>query len=172
MKVLLVLCVVGATSACKYWCKAPGATKYECCDDGNPYFNPDDNDDTVTEAVADFIPANSGDSSSCYYYCVYKGATYCCGDSSQPLPVNHDTHEGECAEEEEQKCKSQGIYYLAKGQGKTSGAIMLVSGVAKDKPSCASDGYCAKDQKCCASNCVNRHICMKALHDKEPEKEE
>ncbi|XP_047485482.1 uncharacterized protein LOC125036706 isoform X1 [Penaeus chinensis] len=170
--IFVVLALAGTSSACKYFCKSPVTQEYECCDDGNPYYNPEEDEGVTAEVVPVDLPAAdlpSGPSSNCYYYCAYDGEVYCCGDVSRPIPESHDDHDGKCADEADQVCKSTGIFFLSKAQAKTSGAIQLFAGSAKEEPSCASDGYCAQDQKCCASKCVRRHICMKALEEDEKE---
>ncbi|XP_069174175.1 uncharacterized protein [Procambarus clarkii] len=143
---LLLTAVAGSATACKYWCKIPDSSSYECCDEGNHTHE-------------------DGSPSNCYYYCVYHGDVYCCADSSMPIPTSHDSHEGRCPEEEDQVCKSNGIFLVTKKAkvAKTSGSVQLVSGEPKRLPSCASDGYCAQDQKCCPSKCVRKHICMASL---------
>ncbi|XP_071523992.1 uncharacterized protein [Panulirus ornatus] len=171
---LVAVMVVGSSSACKYWCKNPSNQEYECCDDGNPYFQPEEE-----EGPSEAPPAPTGDgvepaSSGCYYYCAYDGEVYCCGDDVAAIPDNHDPHTGRCPEEEEQVCKSSGIFLVTKKAklAKTSGSIQLVSGEAKQQPVCASDGYCAEDQKCCPSKCARRHICMKSLSEESDEEED
>ncbi|KAK7078487.1 hypothetical protein SK128_015509 [Halocaridina rubra] len=76
-------------------------------------------------------------------------------------------HEGRCPEEEEQVCKSTGVFLNPKisKQKKASGAIRLVSGPGKEQLSCASDGYCSAEEKCCPSQCARKHICMKAIDE-------
>ncbi|KAK8742636.1 hypothetical protein OTU49_001599, partial [Cherax quadricarinatus] len=90
----------------------------------------------------------------------------CCADTSMPIPPNHDPHDGRCPEEEEQVCKSSGIFLAIKKAkvAKTSGTVQLVSGEGKQQPNCASDGYCSQEQKCCPSKCARKHICMLSLN--------
>lgn len=180
LNLFLLLVVVSSASACTYFCKAPGKFEYECCDDGNPYFTPETDETSGDDSVAaeseektevDSTPdSNEGSQATvgCFYYCAYKGEVYCCGDSSRPIPESHDNHEGRCPEEEEQVCKSTGVFLNSKKvQGKTSGALRLVSGPGKEELPCASDGYCSDEEKCCASQCARKHICMKALDEEE-----
>lgn len=35
-------------------------------------------------------------------------------------------------------------------------------GYKQKAAACASDGYCARDEKCCPSKCAQRHVCLKA----------
>nr|QNF22597.1 carcinin [Macrobrachium nipponense] len=219
VKFLVLLVAVSSASACKYFCRKPGTFEYECCDNGNPYYTPDEpvTDDVeeketvVTEAApapapakeqavvaetctywclvpnsSDYVCCDDGNSfideaatevvpesekkfvtfppSNCYYYCAYDGKVYCCGDVSQPIPESHANHDGQCPTEEEQTCKSTGVYLISKKyNAKTSGAIRLASGPAKEQLTCASDGYCQEDEKCCPSHCARKHICLKAL---------
>lgn len=55
--------------------------------------------------------------------------------------------------------------------GRTSGALLLSEGDVKEKPSCASDGYCKAEERCCPSKCAQRHICLKSLPEEEDEEE-
>nr|QNF22598.1 carcinin isoform 2 [Macrobrachium nipponense] len=193
VKFLVLLVAVSSASACKYFCRKPGTFEYECCDNGNPYFTSDEpvTDDVeeketvvieadpapapakeqavVAEAATEVVPESEKKfvtfpPSNCYYYCAYDGKVYCCGDVSQPIPESHANHDGQCPTEEEQTCKSTGVYLISKKyNAKTSGAIRLASGPAKEQLTCASDGYCQEDEKCCPSHCARKHICLKAL---------
>ncbi|XP_068236617.1 uncharacterized protein [Palaemon carinicauda] len=187
VKFVILLVALSSASACKYFCRKPGTFEYECCDAGNPYFpseevTPPEEGNTeqasesdaatevaVADAVTDAVPESSlkivtHPPSNCYYYCAYDGKVYCCGDASQPIPESHANHDGRCPSEEEQTCKSTGVYLISKKyQAKTSGAIRLASGPAKEQLTCASDGYCLEDEKCCPSHCGRKHICLKSL---------
>ncbi|XP_066939908.1 uncharacterized protein [Macrobrachium rosenbergii] len=189
VKFLVLLVAVSAASACKYFCRKPGTFEYECCDNGNPYFTseepvtvveekeqaavteetPAEEAAVVAEGAKEVVPENekkfvTQPPSNCYYYCAYDGKVYCCGDVSQPIPESHANHDGQCPTEEEQTCKSTGVYLISKKyNAKTSGAIRLASGPAKEQLTCASDGYCQEDEKCCPSHCARKHICLKAL---------
>ncbi|XP_068236616.1 uncharacterized protein [Palaemon carinicauda] len=151
---------VAVADLCSYWCLAPNTSDYVCCEDGNPF-----TDDAVTDAVPESsLKIVTHPPSNCYYYCAYDGKVYCCGDASQPIPESHANHDGRCPSEEEQTCKSTGVYLISKKyQAKTSGAIRLASGPAKEQLTCASDGYCLEDEKCCPSHCGRKHICLKSL---------
>ncbi|XP_045625352.1 uncharacterized protein [Procambarus clarkii] len=102
----------------------------------------------------------------CRYYCMWKEDPYCCDDGSNPLPPDHEIHEGlACPPMGDQICKSDAIY-LATYSIKTarySGSLPLVKGAPKEQLMCASDGYCLEDEKCCPSQCAGRHICLPGL---------
>ncbi|XP_050719998.1 uncharacterized protein LOC127000375 [Eriocheir sinensis] len=173
---LVVLAALGGASACKYYCKVPNGNTYICCDDGNPFLDTADDEPApgydsaeVDDEVfpSEYPPAANG----CLYYCSYDGAVYCCADNSVPIPENQNQHEGLCPEEEEQVCKTQGIFLVTKKSktGRTSGALLLAEGDVKEKPSCASDGYCGEEERCCPSKCAQRHICLKSLPEEDDE---
>ncbi|XP_037797502.1 proline-rich extensin-like protein EPR1 [Penaeus monodon] len=91
LNLIFMLALAGTSSACKYFCKSPVTQEYECCDDGNPYYNPEEDQGVTAEVVPVDIPAAelpSGPSSNCYYYCAYDGEVYCCGDVSRPSEYN------------------------------------------------------------------------------------
>ncbi|XP_045121844.1 uncharacterized protein LOC123510623 [Portunus trituberculatus] len=167
---LLVVAVVGRASACKFYCKNPVSGDYVCCDDGNPFLVLESEEEQEPEVYPPYEYPPSG--TGCVYYCAYEGSTYCCADTSVPIPSSHEAHEGRCPEEGEQVCKSQGIFlYTKKAKtGRTSGSLLLANGDAKQQGSCASDGYCAKDEKCCPSKCARRHICLKSLTKEDDDK--
>ncbi|XP_042236425.1 uncharacterized protein LOC121875768 isoform X4 [Homarus americanus] len=168
---LVVVALAGPAAACKYWCKTPNSNTYECCDKGNPYYTPQEEDyDTpyVSDDASSTTTAGTGDAqahSNCYYYCTYDGDVYCCADDSRPIPKSHDNHDGSCPEEEDQMCKSSGIFLRPKKPkvAKTSGSIQLADDNGKLLQSCASDGYCKEDERCCASKCARKHVCLKSL---------
>ncbi|XP_070000108.1 proline-rich protein 36, partial [Penaeus vannamei] len=88
--ILVFLALAGTSSGCKYFCKSPVTQQYECCDDGNPYYNPEEDEGVTAEVVPVDLPAElpSGPSSNCFYYCAYDGEVYCCGDVSRPSEYN------------------------------------------------------------------------------------
>lgn len=152
--------VLGEKS-CTYYCKNPDTSEYECCDEGNPFLT------TTTEVVKVFSKeaeeVEKSESSGCYYYCSFKGKTYCCGTEEQGLPLNHDTHDGRCAVFKEQTCKKDGVY-LSKAY-----KAFLVSKGRKmanlNIETCASDGYCQEYEKCCENYCDEKHTCMASVFD-------
>ncbi|XP_018009054.2 uncharacterized protein LOC108666653 isoform X1 [Hyalella azteca] len=105
-------------------------------------------------------------SSSCRYYCAYGGSVYCCDDGSLTMPGDHDPHGGRCPSELEQLCKGDNIYLSLKARkaGRTLSGGEELSKLGDGAVMCASDGYCAEDEKCCTSMCHKRHVCLKTLH--------
>ncbi|XP_042878949.1 proline-rich protein 36-like [Penaeus japonicus] len=93
--ILVVLALAGTSSGCKYFCKSPVTQEYECCDDGNPYYNPEEDEGVAAEVVPVDLPAEipAGPSSNCFYYCAYEGEVYCCGDVSRPSEYNDSDYE-------------------------------------------------------------------------------
>ncbi|XP_053635857.1 uncharacterized protein [Cherax quadricarinatus] len=126
----------------------------------------------LREALLVVVLCVLGPALSCKYWCKIPDSTsYKCCDDNHPyytnkVPPNHDPHDGRCPEEEEQVCKSSGIFLAIKKAkvAKTSGTVQLVSGEGKQQPNCASDGYCSQEQKCCPSKCARKHICMLSLN--------
>ncbi|KAK4286815.1 hypothetical protein Pmani_040097 [Petrolisthes manimaculis] len=173
MRFVLMLVVVGvvACQECKVFCKHEEGPTYYCCDDEyNAYYS----QESSSQPPASASQATSlQPESNCYYYCVYDGGAYCCADNTRPIPASHDRHEGSCVEEEDQVCKSSGIYLLTKKAkvSKTSGALQLASQPGKELDSCASDGYCKSDERCCPSKCARKHVCLKALPEEEQQEE-
>ncbi|XP_042874424.1 uncharacterized protein LOC122254681 isoform X2 [Penaeus japonicus] len=99
--------------------------------------------------------------SNCRYYCGYDGDAYCCDDGTRPIPEDHDDNPGGCVEMEEHICESDAIFYNS-----SSGTKQLFSGSPVDTPPCASDGYCAEDEKCCPTPCARKHLCLAATAEK------
>ncbi|XP_042236408.1 uncharacterized protein LOC121875768 isoform X2 [Homarus americanus] len=157
---------------CSYWCLKPHTTDYQCCDTLDYSLQGDESlyhdESQPSDDASSTTTAGTGDAqahSNCYYYCTYDGDVYCCADDSRPIPKSHDNHDGSCPEEEDQMCKSSGIFLRPKKPkvAKTSGSIQLADDNGKLLQSCASDGYCKEDERCCASKCARKHVCLKSL---------
>jgi len=150
--------------ACRYWCDNPNtdAIDYVCCDDGNPWYRgaavPDDTDAEDVEVVPAEV-ANDARPSGCMYYCLYNNESYCCHSSEDGAPpADHEENAGRCpTEEEEQSCKAP-FSADKKAEGKTKRISSVF--VGKHDKMCASDGYCAEEEKCCPNKCHKIHTCM------------
>ncbi|KAF2348155.1 WAP-type 'four-disulfide core' domain [Trinorchestia longiramus] len=95
--------------------------------------------------------------------------------ATSQVPGDHDPHGGRCPTEHEQVCKDDAIFLNLKGKktGRTLSGTSELSEVGDTSVMCASDGYCASDEKCCTSVCHKRHVCLKALHsDKKKQKQD
>ncbi|XP_071520965.1 uncharacterized protein [Panulirus ornatus] len=115
----------------------------------------------------------------CRYYCIWKRRPYCCDDGTQESPVDHEPHKSLfCPPMEQQICKEDGVYMsYVPGTEYTpiqadtplgyTGVTLLAKGPPKKLPVCASDGYCLESQRCCPSQCAQRHICLLGLDTKE-----
>jgi len=168
--VLVLLVGVVGSQACKYFCKAPDGYSYTCCDDSAEDTDDEATKSTTKSSTTSVNPPTRG----CYYYCAYDGDVYCCADNTRPIPASHAAHPGRCPEETDQVCKNSGIYLLTKKAkvGKTSGALQLASEEGKALDSCASDGYCEEEEKCCPSKCGRKHVCLKSINDKNEEEKD
>ncbi|XP_037803479.1 uncharacterized protein LOC119597886 [Penaeus monodon] len=100
--------------------------------------------------------------SNCRYYCGYEGYAYCCDDGTRPIPPDHDDNVGACVEMEEHICESDAIYYTVVDNNGSNMTKQLFEGSPVDTPPCASDGYCAEDEKCCPTPCARKHLCLAA----------
>jgi len=154
--------------ACTYWCMNPATRQYVCCDEGNPWYNGGSEEPAAEEigdgaVVADYVVdsglvdgADAGSSSGCVYYCNYNSQVYCCDSGEGPPPSDHEDNAGRCPTEEEQSCK------VSSDDKKPEVKISSIF-VGKHNDMCASDGYCAEEEKCCPSKCHKKHTCMPSL---------
>ncbi|XP_076058695.1 uncharacterized protein LOC143035705 [Oratosquilla oratoria] len=164
LKLVTLLLVAQTGLGCKYFCKNPVTKAYDCCDDGNPYLEPAP-EAPVDEETVTYPP---GDSTNCYYFCGWEDSGYCCHEADSPLsPVrDHSNNGGTCPEMNDMICMESQEYNLIKHKPENvflkNGSVVVPQ--SDDRYDvCASDGYCLKDERCCANPCVQRHTCVKAL---------
>ncbi|ROT70060.1 hypothetical protein C7M84_011683 [Penaeus vannamei] len=133
-------------TACRYYCGYAGVSY--CCDGG---LAPDFRRQYPTQP-----PSN------CRYFCGYEGDAYCCDDGTRPIPQDHDENAGVCIEMSEHICEDDAIYYNTTDGTGANTTKQLFSGSPTATPPCASDGYCAEDEKCCPTPCARKHLCLAA----------
>ncbi|KAL7648660.1 UNVERIFIED_CONTAM: hypothetical protein RMT77_000567 [Armadillidium vulgare] len=181
---ILFLTLLHMSLSCDQWCRKPMSFEFFCCD-SHSLTTPAATSNIGLDKLAENSTAEGTNESatreaaakrklirirpmSCRYYCVYGDKVYCCDDGSRPLPPDHDSHNGRCPTKKETVCKKGGIYlhiHVAKMMTKAGGRLLSSRGQNDHHPSCASDGYCSEDEKCCENICAKKHTCLKALYD-------